>query len=61
MQRLRTLSETECYHRLYGDREEAVKVTKRAAKLPRYRVDVTGEKLRQGLERMLDSREDEAA
>ena len=61
MERLRTLSEAECYERCYGWRhtEDAVKL------LPRGRtaaeVEEFGEKLRMLLELRLDAREPEAA
>ena len=61
MERLRTLSEAECYERCYGWRhtEDAVKL------LPRGRMAVeaedVGEKLRMLLELRLDAREPEAA
>ena len=61
MERLRTLSEAECYERCYGWRydEDTVKV------LPRGRrpvePDDVGERLRMLLELRLDAREPEAA
>ena len=61
MERLRTLSEAECYERCYGWRhtEDAVKL------LPRGRTasepEDVGEKLRMLLELRLDAREPEAA
>lgn len=62
MERLRTLSEAECYERCYGWRydEDTVKV------LPRARVDGVdvsqfAERLRMLLEHRLDAREPEAA
>ena len=61
MERLRTLSEAECYERCYGWRhtEDAVKL------LPRGRAateaEEVGEKLRMLLELRLDAREPEAA
>ena len=61
MQRLRTLSEAECYARCYGGRsEESVRVVKLA---PRSSEDaaVSGELLRALFEDALDSREPEAA
>ena len=61
MQRLRTLDETECYTRLYGDRDLTVRIVKLPPRRPRYPLDVTGEALRRGLEERLDAREDEAA
>ena len=61
VQRLRTLSEAECYARCYGSRsEDAVKVVKLS---PRHSVHraVSGEWLRSLFEDKLDSREPEAA
>jgi hypothetical protein len=62
MERLRTLSEAECYERCYGWRydEDTVKV------LPRQQTggaqpNDTGERLRMLLELRLDAREAEAA
>ena len=61
MQRLRTLSEAECYARCYGSRgEDAVKVII-VARHPRYHTHVTGELLRSAFEEKLDAREPEAA
>jgi hypothetical protein len=62
MERLRTLSEAECYERCYGWRysEDAVKVLPRGAtQLPP--PGDTGERLRALLELRLDAREAEAA
>jgi hypothetical protein len=62
MQRLRTLSEAECYARCYGGRaEDAVRVVKVEPRRPRYATEVSGELLRSLLEDKLDSREPEAA
>ena len=62
MQRLRTLSEAECYARCYGWRgEDAVKVVTVASRHPRYKTTVSGELLRALFEDKLDSREPEAA
>ena len=62
MERLRTLSEAECYERCYGWRhtEDSVKVLDRA---PDVRTDPSdvGERLRMLLELRLDAREVEAA
>ena len=62
MERLRTLSEAECYERCYGWRydEDTVKV------LPRTRAEApepseVGERMRMFLELRLDAREAEAA
>ena len=62
MERLRTLSEAECYERCYGWRytEDTVKVLSRGAAPPSESGDV-GERLRMLLELRLDSREPEAA
>jgi hypothetical protein len=59
MQRLRTLSEAECYARCYGS-FQAVKIVAVEPRRPRYELDVTGEELRQRFEAMLDEREAEA-
>jgi hypothetical protein len=62
MQRLRPLSETECYLRCYGWRgsEETVKVL-RVGTEPRESPSVMAERIRIALESMLDAREPEAA
>ena len=63
MERLRTLSEAECYERCYGWRhtEDTVKVlSRRGAHRPAEQGDV-GERLRMLLELRLDAREPEAA
>jgi len=66
-ERLRTLSETECYERCYGWRfsEESVKVLHRSGlgHEPDLRDDPSemGERLRRLLELRLDTREPEAA
>ena len=62
MQRLRPLSETECYLRCYGWRgsEERVKVLRADAE-PRESPSVMAERIRIALESMLDAREPEAA
>jgi hypothetical protein len=62
VQRLRTLSEAECYARCYGWRgEDSVKVVSVEARRPRYETPVSGELLRALFEDKLDSREPEAA
>ena len=62
MQRLRTLSEAECYARCYGWRgEDGVKVISVVSRIPRYETPVSGELLRALFEDKLDSREPEAA
>jgi len=62
MERLRTLSEAECYERCYGWRhtEDSVKVLHPAPNLRDDPADV-GERLRMLLELRLDAREVEAA
>ncbi|HVM69273.1 MAG TPA: hypothetical protein VM204_05485 [Gaiellaceae bacterium] len=61
MQRLRTLSEAECYARCYGWRaDESVKVVKIEPRLARHEA-VSGELLRSLFEDKLDTREPEAA
>jgi hypothetical protein len=62
MERLRTLSEAECYERCYGWRytEDTVKVLPRGG-LPAVEPGDVGEKLRMLLELRLDAREPEAA
>ena len=62
MERLRTLSEAECYERCYGWRhtEDSVKVLHRQPDLRTEPSDV-GERLRHMLELRLDAREVEAA
>jgi hypothetical protein len=62
MERLRTLSEAECYERCYGWRytEDTVKLLPRGQTGPA-EPDDFGEKLRMLLELRLDAREPEAA
>jgi hypothetical protein len=62
MERLRTLSEAECYERCYGWRysEDAVKVLPSGTTSPPAPGDV-GERLRGLLELRLDARDAEAA
>lgn len=59
MQRLRTLSEAECYARCYGDRG-GIRTAKLEPRRRRYDLDVTGEDLRELFEERLDAREPEA-
>jgi hypothetical protein len=62
VQRLRSLSEAECYARCYGWRgEDGVKVIAVERRRPRYETPVSGELLRSLFETKLDSREPEAA
>ena len=61
VQRLRMLSEAECYARCYGGRsKDSVKVVKLSPRLATQRA-VSGEWLRSLFEDKLDSREPEAA
>ncbi|MDQ3671117.1 MAG: hypothetical protein M3364_01575 [Actinomycetota bacterium] len=66
-ERLRTLSEAECYERCYGWRwtDDSVKVLRPAGSSrepdPRLEPSETGERLRRLLELRLDAREPEAA
>jgi hypothetical protein len=58
VQRLRSLSEAECYARCYGWRgEDGVKVISVERRRPRYETPVSGELLRALFETKLDSRE----
>jgi hypothetical protein len=60
--RLRSLSETECYARCYGARDEQVRVVRLEPRRPRYAPRPSGEDLRRHFEERLDQRiEPEAA
>lgn len=59
--RLRTLTEAECYVRIYGDWKPTVKTVKAEPRRPRYELPVTGEDLRREFEARIDARPDEAA
>jgi hypothetical protein len=63
MERLRTLSEAECYERCYGWRydEDTVKVLPRGGVVAPTAVGDVGERLRMLLELRIDAREPEAA
>jgi hypothetical protein len=61
VQRLRNLSEAECYSRCYGQSEGTVRVVKVPPRLSRYQALVSGELLRTLFEEKLDQREPEAA
>lgn len=63
MQRLRPLSETECYLRCYGwaGSEESVKVLRAQDAPPPVAPSVTAERIRVAFEAMIDAREPEAA
>ena len=55
--RLRELTEAECYHRCHGRRETEVRIVHLEPRRPRYDLKVSGEDLRQSFERKLDERE----
>jgi hypothetical protein len=61
MQRLRTLSEAECYARCYGSREASIRIVRVEPRRPRYALAVDGERLRALFEERLDGREPGAA
>ena len=60
MQRLRTLSEAECYARCYGERAGMLRVVHVEPRRPRYTLDLSGEDLRTLFEERLDAREADA-
>jgi hypothetical protein len=57
MERLRPLSETDCYTRLYGQREPTVTIVSRAARAQPW-PSVTGEELRDAFDGRLEARDD---
>ena len=59
MRRLRSLSETECYVRLYGGWDPAVTLVKIEPRRPRYDLSVSGEDLRRDFEARIESRTEE--
>lgn len=59
VRRLRTLSETECYTRLYGGCDPTVTLVKVEPRRPRYELTVSGEDLRRGFEARITARADE--
>jgi hypothetical protein len=62
VRRLRSLSETECYVRLYGGWDSTVtpvKVVKVEPRRPRYEPSVSGEDLRREFEARIEARPDE--
>ncbi len=58
--RLRTLTETECYARIYGGSDPTVKIVRLEPRRPRYELDVTGEYLRREFEARIDARPEDA-
>lgn len=61
MRRLRSLSETECYVRLYGGWDSTVTLVKVEPRRPRYQTAVSGEDLRRGFEARIEARPEELA
>ena len=59
MRRLRSLSETECYVRLYGGWDSTVTLVKVEPRRPRYDLSVSGEDLRREFEARIEARTDE--
>jgi len=59
VRRLRTLSETECYVRLYGGWDPAVTLVKVEPRRPRYELTVSGEDLRREFEARITARVEE--
>ena len=55
-ERLRSLGEAECYHRLHGERDNDVRILKLEPRRPRFQLRVTGEDLRRRFEERLDRR-----
>lgn len=58
--RLRTLTESECYVRIYGGSDPTVKIVKVEPRRPRYELSVTGEGLRREFESRIDARPEDA-
>jgi hypothetical protein len=56
VRRLRTLSETECYIRLYGGWDPTVTLVKVEPRRPRYETAVSGEDLRRDFEARIEAR-----
>jgi hypothetical protein len=56
MDRLRPLSESDCYARLYGQRDSTVTIVARRPRTKPW-VSVTGEELREAFDDRLDARE----
>ena len=56
MRRLRTLSETECYIRLYGGWDPTVTLVRVEPRRPRYEMAVSGEDLRREFEARIEAR-----
>jgi hypothetical protein len=61
VRRLRSLSETECYVRLYGGWDPTVTLVKIEPRRPRYELSVSGEDLRRDFEARIEGRTEELA
>jgi hypothetical protein len=59
VRRLRSLSETECYVRLYGGWDSTVTLVQIEPRRPRYEPAVSGEDLRREFEARIEARTDE--
>lgn len=59
VRRLRTLSETECYIRLYGGWDPTVTLVRVEPRRPRYEPSVSGEDLRREFEARIEARTEE--
>ena len=59
MRRLRSLSEIECYVRLYGGWDSTVTLVKIEPRRPRYEPAVSGEDLRRDFEARIEARTEE--
>jgi hypothetical protein len=59
VRRLRSLSETECYVRLYGGWDPTVTLVKIEPRHPRYELSVSGEDLRRDFEARIEGRSEE--
>jgi hypothetical protein len=59
VRRLRSLSEIECYVRLYGGWDPTVTLVKVEPRRPRYDMAVTGEDLRRDFEERIEARTEE--
>jgi hypothetical protein len=59
VRRLRSLSETECYVRLYGGWDSTVTPVKIEPRRPRYELAVSGEDLRRDFEQRIEARSDD--
>jgi hypothetical protein len=57
MIRLRPLSEAECYARIYGGSDPAVRIVRLEPRPKRFPLSVTGEDLRRSFEERIDGRE----